>query len=148
MFKAMNPEGVCPPFRHYVHSIEVPPNARWLVVSGQVGTLPDGTIPEGVEAQTEAAWNNVVKILEANGMGIEDIVMVTQYLTQDRGPGRPHGDPRPVPRRPQARPRRCSTSRRWPSRKWSSRWRSRPRKQSTDRARRIPEWRRQSRPSS
>ena len=45
MFKAMNPEGVCPPFRHYIHSIEVPPNARWLVVSGQVGTLPDGTIP-------------------------------------------------------------------------------------------------------
>lgn len=82
MFKSMDPEGVCPPFRHYVHSIEVPPNARWLVVSGQVGTLPDGTIPDGVEAQTEAAWNNVVKILEANGMGIEDIVMVTQYLTQ------------------------------------------------------------------
>ncbi len=82
MFKSMNPEGVCPPFRHYVHSIEVSPNARWLVVSGQVGTLPDGTIPDGVEAQTEAAWNNVVKILDANGMGIEDIVMVTQYLTQ------------------------------------------------------------------
>ena len=51
MFKAMNPEGVCPPFRHYVHSIEVPPNARWLVVAGQVGTLPDGTIPDGIEAQ-------------------------------------------------------------------------------------------------
>ena len=30
MFKAMNPEGVCPPFRHYVHSIEVPPTrAGW-----------------------------------------------------------------------------------------------------------------------
>ena len=82
MFKAMNPAGVCPPFRHYVHSIEVPANARWLVVSGQVGTLPDGTIPDGVEAQTEAAWNNVAKILEANGMGIGDIVMVTQYLTR------------------------------------------------------------------
>ncbi len=82
MFKAMNPEGVCPPFRHYVHSIEVPANARWLVVSGQVGTRPDGTIPEGIEAQTEAAWTNVVKILEANGMGVQDIVMVTQYLTR------------------------------------------------------------------
>ena len=80
MFKAMNPEGVCPPFRHYIHSIEVPPNARWLVVSGQVGTLPDGTIPDGIEAQTEAAWTNCVKILEANDMGVEDVVMVTQYL--------------------------------------------------------------------
>ena len=82
MFKAMNPDGVCPPFRHYVHSIEVPAGARWLVVSGQVGTLPDGTIPDGIEAQTEAAWNNVANILKANGMGIEDIVMVTQYLTR------------------------------------------------------------------
>ena len=82
MFKSMNPEGVCPPFRHYVHSIEVPAGARWLVVSGQVGTLPDGTIPDGVEAQTEAAWNNVVNILKANGMGVTDIVMVTQYLTR------------------------------------------------------------------
>ncbi len=82
MFKATNPDGVCPPFRHYVHSIEVPANARWLVVSGQVGTRPDGAIPDGIEAQTEAAWNNVVKILEASGMGVEDIVMVTQYLTR------------------------------------------------------------------
>ena len=78
----MNPEGVCPPFRNYVHSIEVPAGARWLVVSGQVGTLPDGTIPDGIEAQTEAAWRNVRTILEANGMGIGDIVMVTQYLTR------------------------------------------------------------------
>ena len=69
MFKAMNPEGVCPPFRHYVHSIEVPPNARWLVVAGQVGTLPDGTIPDGVETQTEAAWNNVAKSSKPTGWG-------------------------------------------------------------------------------
>ena len=82
MFKAINPAGVCPPFRHYVHSIEVPPDCRWLVVSGQVGTLPDGTIPDGIEAQTEAAWSNVAKVLEANDMGIGDIVMVTQYLTR------------------------------------------------------------------
>jgi 2-iminobutanoate/2-iminopropanoate deaminase len=82
MFKAMNPEGVCSPVRHYVHSIEVPANCRWLVVSGQVGTQPDGTIPDGIGPQTEAAWTNVAKILAANDMAITDIVMVTQYLTR------------------------------------------------------------------
>lgn len=82
MFKSMNPDGVFPPFRHYVHSIEVPPNCRWLEVAGQIGVLPDGTVPDGVTAQTEAAWDNVVKILRANDMDIEDIVKVVQYLTR------------------------------------------------------------------
>ncbi len=82
MFKSMNPEDVAPPFRHYVHSIEVPPNCRWLSISGQIGVAPDGIVPDGITAQTELAWANNLKILEANGMGIENIVKVIQYLTR------------------------------------------------------------------
>ena len=82
MFKALNPEGVCPPVRHYIHSIEIPPNCRWLEVSGQVGTLLDGTIADGIVAQTEACWTNAVNILKANDMDVEDIVKVLQYLTR------------------------------------------------------------------
>ncbi len=84
MFNPMNPDGVAPPARHYVHAMSVPAGCRILSLSGQVGTLPDGTIPDGVEAQTEAAWNNVVKCLEANGMGIENVVKVVQYVTDPR----------------------------------------------------------------
>ncbi len=82
MFKSMNPEGVAPPFRHYVHSIEVPPNCRWLSISGQIGVAPDGTVPAGITAQSELAWANNLKILEANDMAIENIVKVIQYLTR------------------------------------------------------------------
>ena len=82
MFNSMNPEGVAPPFRQYVHSIEVPPNCRWLSISGQIGVAPEGTVPDGITAQTELAWANNLKILEANGMGIENIVKVIQYLTR------------------------------------------------------------------
>ena len=82
MFKSINPKGVAPPFRHYVHSIEVPPNCRWLSISGQIGVAPDGTVPDGITAQTDLAWANNLKILEANGMGIENIVKVIQYLTR------------------------------------------------------------------
>ena len=84
MFNPMNPDGVAPPARHYVHAMSVPAGCRLLSLSGQVGTLPDGTIPDGVEAQTEAAWSNVVKCLEANGMGIENVVKVVQYVTDPR----------------------------------------------------------------
>ncbi len=82
MFKSLNPEGVFPPFRQYVHSINVPANCRWLSVAGQIGVLPDGTVPDGITAQTEAAWDNTVKILRANGMDVENIVKVVQYLTR------------------------------------------------------------------
>ena len=86
MNKALNPDGVFPPFRQYIHSIEVPPDSRWLSLSGQIGVLPDGTVPEGVEAQTEACWANIVKILRASDMDVGDIVKVTQFLihTEDR----------------------------------------------------------------
>jgi enamine deaminase RidA (YjgF/YER057c/UK114 family) len=58
----------------------VPSGYKLLSVSGQVGTLPDGTIPEGIEAQSEAAWANCLKCLEAHGMGIENVYKVVQYL--------------------------------------------------------------------
>lgn len=33
-FKSLNPDGVAAPTRHYIHSIEVPPNCRTLYVAG------------------------------------------------------------------------------------------------------------------
>ena len=32
-----NPAGIAPPTGLYSHGIEVPPNARWLYITGQVG---------------------------------------------------------------------------------------------------------------
>ena len=80
MFNPLNPEGVALPVRKYVHTMTVPAGYKLLSVSGQVGTLPDGTIPAGIEAQSEAAWANCLKCLEAHDMGIENIYKVVQYL--------------------------------------------------------------------
>lgn len=82
MNKIVNPDTIAPPRRHYVHSIEVPGNSRIVSVSGQIGVAEDGTIPEGVVAQTEICWSNIIKILAANDMDASDIVKVTQYLTR------------------------------------------------------------------
>src|SRR5277367_6150266 len=65
----------------YSHGIEVPPNARWLHISGQIGIGPDGKMKDGIEAQTQQVWENIKAVLAAAGMGIGDLVKITTYLT-------------------------------------------------------------------
>lgn len=82
MLKAINPDTISAPRRHYVHSIQVPPGCQLVSVSGQVAVAPDGSIPISVVAQTEICWRNIIDILEANDMTVNDIVKVTQFLTR------------------------------------------------------------------
>ncbi len=78
---AHTPRSVSPPLGGYSHGVEVAAGSRMLFVSGQVPERPDGTVPEGFEAQCEAAWRNVLAVLAEAGMGIGDLVKVTTYLT-------------------------------------------------------------------
>src|SRR5258708_26297501 len=50
------PDTVAAPFGPYSHAVEVPEGSRLLYISGEVGVLPDGTVPETIEAQAEACW--------------------------------------------------------------------------------------------
>jgi 2-iminobutanoate/2-iminopropanoate deaminase len=85
MLKTRNPSTVAPPAGVYSHCVEVPPNARWLVTAGQVGVRPDGTIPEGFEAQHDQIWQNTLAILADAGMGPENIVRLNVYSTDPNG---------------------------------------------------------------
>jgi enamine deaminase RidA (YjgF/YER057c/UK114 family) len=78
--KIHNPPAIADPIGTYSHGIEVPPNARWLYVAGQIGIRKDGSVPPTVEAQSEVAWQNVVAILASAGMKVTDIVKMTQFL--------------------------------------------------------------------
>jgi 2-iminobutanoate/2-iminopropanoate deaminase len=80
MNKIHNPAEIAPPIGAYSHAIEVPANARTLHISGQVGLAPDGKLAPDIEGQTEAALNNIVGILKAAGMGLEDVVKMTTFL--------------------------------------------------------------------
>ena len=55
----------------------------WLFVSGQIPLDPStGELVEGgIEAQTERVLENLMAVLEAEGMGLEDVVQVTVYMT-------------------------------------------------------------------
>lgn len=45
-----------------------------LYISGEVGVLPNGSVPETMEAQAEACWQNIIAILADAGMTVADLV--------------------------------------------------------------------------
>ena len=81
MNKAIQTDEAPPPFSRYAQALEVPPGARWVHVSGQVGIGAAGLLPEDDAAQHELAWRNVFAVLAAAGMGPDDIVEVIAIVT-------------------------------------------------------------------
>ncbi len=54
----------------------------FLYVSGQLGLKTDGNFAgDDVESQARQAMENIKAILEAAGMGLDDVVKCTIYLT-------------------------------------------------------------------
>ena len=51
-----------------------------LYLSGQLGIGSDGKLPEGIEAQTKVALDNVGGILKRAGLGYEDVFHCTAML--------------------------------------------------------------------
>lgn len=85
MLRTNNPATVAPPVAMYSHSVEIPPNARWLITAGQVGIRPDGTTPETFEDQHDQIWQNTLAILKDSGFGPEHIVRINVYSTDPEG---------------------------------------------------------------
>jgi len=82
--KKFNPNTVVKPFNNaYHHCVVIPPNAETLFISGQLGLNLDGTLPEDPQLEADKAWENVIECVKAAGMGTEDIVKITAYLTDE-----------------------------------------------------------------
>ncbi len=81
MLRTHSPDTIAAPFSNYAHAVEVPPGARWLYISGQLGVARDGSVADDFEGQAEQAFRNVVTILAEAGMGIRDLVRVNAYIT-------------------------------------------------------------------
>ena len=53
----------------------------FIYTSGQIPVNPaDGTVPEGIAAQTEQSCKNVSAILEAAGSGYDKVIKTTCFL--------------------------------------------------------------------
>jgi enamine deaminase RidA (YjgF/YER057c/UK114 family) len=79
--RALNPPEIAPPVGAYSQAILTQGAGRTLYIAGQVGLQPDGQLAEGFEAQAEAAWKNIVAVLAAAGLGPQDLVKVTTFVT-------------------------------------------------------------------
>ena len=80
MQKTYNPGGIAGPFGHYDHGVEAVNVSRLLHVSGQVGTDPDGSVPDAVEAQIERVWLNIEAVLAEAGMTPANVVRTITYM--------------------------------------------------------------------
>jgi 2-iminobutanoate/2-iminopropanoate deaminase len=54
---------------------------RFVFVSGQVPTKDDGSVPEGIEAQTRLVMDKVKTLLEEAGSALDKVVKTTVFLT-------------------------------------------------------------------
>lgn len=79
-----NPKAVVQPASRYAQAVGAPFTGRRLIVSGQVGVMPDGVVLDGYTAQAEQAWANILSLLEAADMGVADLVSIRVY---DVAPG-------------------------------------------------------------
>ncbi len=88
------------PLVGYSRAVRVGSN---VYVSGTVGALPDGTVPEGVYAQARRALEIIAAALAEAGASMRDVVRTRMYVTdiaQWQEAGRAHaeffGDIRPA----------------------------------------------------
>lgn len=51
-----------------------------LYLSGEIGRKPDGTLPEGIEAQARQTMDNIGAKLKGQGLGWGDVVKCTVML--------------------------------------------------------------------
>jgi enamine deaminase RidA (YjgF/YER057c/UK114 family) len=75
-----DPQNGIYPAEDYVHAVEVVGARRLLFLSGTMGLEPDGSAPEGLDAQLIQVWDNLRRILAEAGMNVDNIVRLTSYL--------------------------------------------------------------------
>ena len=51
-----------------------------LFLSGQIGNKPDGTLPQGIEAQARQTMENIGSVLKGQGLGLGDLIKCTVML--------------------------------------------------------------------
>jgi 2-iminobutanoate/2-iminopropanoate deaminase len=82
MARPLAPAAVRPPFGRYSHGVEVPPGARLVVTSGQLGIRPDGSIPDDVAGQTEICFAAIAAILAEADMTMADVIRINAFVTR------------------------------------------------------------------
>ena len=81
MIRTWNPESLAPPFGTYSHCCVIHEDCELLAIAGQIGAQSDGSIVEGIEAQCEQVFENLLAALSANGMDWDNLIKLGIFLT-------------------------------------------------------------------
>ena len=73
-----NPSTLAAPVAAFSHVSRV---GDLIHLAGQTGRRRDGTMPDGVAAQAEQAFENIRLALESQGTGLDHVLKFTIYLT-------------------------------------------------------------------
>jgi len=84
----MNPQAVAPPIGSYSHAVRVETaDAVWIYVSGQLALDAEGAMVGAgdLAAQTEQVFENLARVLAANGATFADVVKIQSYFSTLEG---------------------------------------------------------------
>ncbi|TVR10580.1 MAG: RidA family protein [Salinarimonadaceae bacterium] len=79
--RAHTPETIRAPFANYAHAVEVPPGARLLFASGQLGITGDDHVPDDVGEQADLCFRSIGEVLKSADMDYADIVRINAFVT-------------------------------------------------------------------
>ena len=77
----LTPSSIARPQSRYSHGVVHGFSGRRLVIAGQVGVKPDGSLAQGLEAQMEQAWENLLAVVADAGMEPKDLIKITAFAT-------------------------------------------------------------------
>lgn len=80
--KLINPDTIVQPASQYSQGVMVGPARKRLIISGQVGLKPDGTLEKTTRAQMERTWANLFAVLEAAHFKKKHLVKMTIFVTE------------------------------------------------------------------
>jgi enamine deaminase RidA (YjgF/YER057c/UK114 family) len=81
MLKHIHSDETPAPLSAHSDAVLIPPGAQILVSSGMLGMRRDGAVPDAIEDQLAAAFDNVEAVLRAAGMAMRDVVKMTAFIT-------------------------------------------------------------------
>ena len=80
MVAFLNPPTVHTPGGAYSHLAAVPSGTELVLLSGQVGIRPDGSLPESIDEQAEQVFANIAALLASQGLGVSSLVKLTMFI--------------------------------------------------------------------
>ncbi len=83
MIRLFNPDTMAKPASRYSQCALAEGATQRLEIAGQIGVHPDGRLAEGLADQLAVALANVDRALAAAGMGRENLMKITVYLTEN-----------------------------------------------------------------